>query len=364
MSIKYIDAFAGAGGLSLGLHQLGFESLLAFDTDPLACRTLSENLGGTVVNAPLAAFEPADVVREYGMPDVIVGGPPCQGFSTQRRGERNDARNDLVLDFFAFALEVGPSIIVMENVPGVLGERGKRHMSDVFALLGARGYVVDHRVLDASRFGLPQRRRRAIIVAWNPQQAKPFDFDSLGEAESVRTVRDAIGDLPSPPSDFSEHPAIPNHAQARMSELNVRRISFVPPGGGRLDIPVELQMACHRDSSHRHLDVFGRLSWDEPSGTITAMFDNFTRGRFAHPSENRNITNREGARLQSFPDSYKFVGPKKDVARQIGNAVPPLLARAIGRGIAAQLGVCVEDLIQNSTSGGFQSGQCRPRAFG
>jgi DNA (cytosine-5)-methyltransferase 1 len=167
----------------------------------------------------------------------------------------------------------------------------------------------------------------------------PFSFPAAEFGDGAwRTVQEAIGDLPPPPSDGSEHPAFPNHRLVNVSALNLERLSHVPEGGGRLDVPEHLQLPCHaKDDGHRHLDVFGRLSWDKPAGTITAMFDNFTRGRFGHPSETRNITGREGARLQSFPDSFVFFGPKKDVARQIGNAVAPLLAEALGKALLERL---------------------------
>jgi len=228
-------------------------------------------------------------------------------------------------------------VIIMENVPGVLGSRGRLHMKDVTQLCLDHGYELTSSVVDAAMFGVPQHRRRAVIVAWDPSNAKSFDFAAMKPRDFNMTVRDAIGDLPQPPDNFTEHPSFANHARVRMSALNIERIGYVPQGGGRLDIPEHLWLPCHRENSHRHLDVYGRLMWDQSSGTITAMFDNFTRGRFAHPSENRNITNREGARLQSFPDWYVFSGPKKEVARQIGNAVPPMLARAIGNAVMAQL---------------------------
>lgn len=322
-----VDCFAGAGGLSLGLVGAGWRPILAFDHDPLACETYRRNLGGHVVHRDLGAVVANGVDLR---PDLVAGGPPCQGFSTQRRGPAEDKRNDLVGAYFEFAVSLKPAVILMENVPGVLGERGKAGMAQVHRRLADHGYEFAAEVVQAADFGLPQRRRRAIVVAWDPSRSKPFAFSDL-ERSSPRTVRDAIADLPEPTLDFADHPTYPNHVRVRMSERNIERISHVPPGGGRLNIPEHLRLACHRDSAHRHLDVYGRLSWDEPAGTITAMFDNFTRGRFAHPDQDRNLTNREGARIQSFPDEFVFAGPKKDVARQIGNAVPPHLARVIGR---------------------------------
>lgn len=148
---------------------------------------------------------------------------------------------------------------------------------------------------------------------------------------------DAIGDLPSPPADGSEHPIVPNHyREARLSALNKERIRHVPQGGGRLDLPAHLQLACHQ-GSHRHLDTYGRLAWDQPSVTITARFDSFTRGRFGHPVEDRSLTLREGARIQGFPDEFVFLGNREECARMIGNAVPPPLAEALGRSLRYSL---------------------------
>jgi DNA (cytosine-5)-methyltransferase 1 len=216
-------------------------------------------------------------------------------------------------------------MILIENVPGLLGIRGQSEYRELCDMLTSRGYQVKARVLDAANYGIAQQRTRAFVVAWVPSRAAEFQFpQATHHSGSAATVREAFRGLPEPPLDHTEHPSFANHVRVRISAINQLRISHVRPGGGRTDIPVDLQLPCHsKDNGHRHLDVYGRLRWDRPSGTITAMFDNFTRGRFAHPEVNRSITAREGARLQSFPDEFRFVGPKKEVARQIGNAVPP-----------------------------------------
>jgi DNA (cytosine-5)-methyltransferase 1 len=332
-----VDCFSGAGGLSLGLSWVGFHPIAAFDADPIACETFNANIRRVAIATTLDAIDPA-TIRENRRKrvDLVCGGPPCQGFSMQRRGSRHDSRNVLVVDFVRFALSISPRLIVIENVPGLLGERGRSQLSAAASLLTDAGYQWVSAVVDAADYGVPQRRLRAIVVAWDPDDAKPFEFP-MGLSEPARTVREAIGDLPEPPPDYSEHPRYPNHIRVRMSDRNLERISHVPPGGGRLDIPEDLQLPCHRQSDHRHLDVFGRMEWDKPAPTITAMFDNFTRGRFAHPSADRSITGREGARIQSFPDDFRFTGPKKDVARQIGNAVPPQLAASIGHSLRSCL---------------------------
>jgi DNA (cytosine-5)-methyltransferase 1 len=325
-----IDSFCGAGGLSLGLLQAGFRTIFAFDSDGLACQTYNANLDPVAHTATMKDIgSSVDLIRPSQRLDLLAGGPPCQGFSSQRRGSADDSRNELVGEYIGFAIALRPRVLLLENVPGLIGSRGRAQLAAGLPLLQQAGYDWTSAVLDAADFGVPQRRLRAIVVAWDPQDAKPFRFPEALEAPRV-TVRDAIGDLPEPPDDYSVHPSFPNHVRVRMSARNLERISHVPPGGGRLDIPSGLQLPCHRGTSHRHLDVYGRMQWDEPAPTITAMFDNFTRGRFAHPDEDRNVTGREGARLQSFPDTFNFVGPKKDVARQIGNAVPPRLAIHIG----------------------------------
>jgi len=237
-----------------------------------------------------------------------------------------------VLRFGELALDLRPAFIFMENVPTLLGVRGASERHAYLHMLEEAGYQHIERVVDAASFGVPQHRRRAVLLAWNTARVSGFSMPTPTHGQGTfTTVRDAIGDLPEPPEDPTIEPVLSNHVRVRISELNRVRISHVPYGGGRLDLPAELQLPCHVNANgHRHLDVFGRMRWESPAPTITAMFDNFSRGRFAHPVQDRSITSREGARLQTFPDDYAFVGPKKDVARQIGNAVPPLLARKIG----------------------------------
>ena len=339
-SRKVVDLFCGAGGLSLGFKQAGFSPSFAIDFDRYACATYAANIGPHVQQLDLAGTDPAEIastiLAQTGSVDVVAGGPPCQGWSVQRRGATADPRNDLTLQFAAVATALNPLAIVMENVPTILGKRGTEHLDEIEQMFDAAGYSMTKRIIDAAWYGVPQSRRRAVVVATRRNLGKAFCFPApIYGPDSLKTVRDAISDLPAPPPDGSAHPDYHNHRLVLISETNLNRLKYVPEGGGRLDIPESLQLPCHRNSNgHRHLDVFGRLWWDRPAGTITAMFDNFTRGRFAHPTENRNITAREGARLQSFPDDFVFVGPKKDVARQIGNAVAPAMARAIAHALA------------------------------
>lgn len=338
-SPTFMDFFAGAGGLSLGLVHAGLQPLWAFDMNPLACETHRSNIAECHVDAlSMDDINFRKIVLQHGVPDVIVGGPPCQGFSTKGSGHSSDPRNRLVVEYIKNAVSIGPKIIVMENVPGVLGVRGKALVTQAREILADAGYVVATRIVQAVSVGVPQYRKRAILVA-QKRDLDDFVFSAFDKPNEIRTVRDAIGHLPSPPEDGSPHPYFANHSRAKISPINIERISHVPPGGGRLDLPEHLQLACHRANTSRHHDVYGRLEWDKPAPTITAMFDNFTRGRFAHPDENRNITNREGASIQTFPEDYHFVGPKKEVAKQIGNAVPPKVGQAIGSEIMQILGL-------------------------
>lgn len=337
-----LDLFCGAGGLSLGLRRAGFDVVAAVDHDAAAVRTYQRNLGSHVRRASIYDLKPHDLLRELGMTPgecvLLTGGPPCQGFSVQRRGSDEDPRNHLVLEFLRFVEGVLPRFFVMENVAGLNSKRGRPFLDEIFRRVEAIGYHCRLEKLDAGAFGVPQFRSRVFLVGEGATGGPPvFRFPVPVNPHLRRTVRDAIGDLPSPPADGSPHQGVPNHyREANLSALNIERIKHVPQGGGREHLPEHLQLPCHRNNpSHRHMDVYGRLSWDAPAGTITAMFDSFTRGRFGHPEEHRSITLREGARLQTFPDDFVFEGSREECARQIGNAVPPLLAELLGRAVIA-----------------------------
>lgn len=334
-----IDLFCGAGGLSLGLREAGFQIAAAVDNDPVAIRTYNANIGSHVFSSPIEEISAFDLLTKAGLSPgectLLAGGPPCQGFSLQRRGSRKDPRNALVLEFLRMIEEIRPRFFLMENVAGLLTKHGSPFLREFSLRTSRLDYLIHVATLDAVDFGVPQIRKRAFLIGEHaPNFISRFKMPE-GLQEAPRTVRDAIGDLPSPPENGTCHPHVPNHyREARLAPINIERIRFVPPGGGREHLPDNLQLACHvNNPTHRHKDVYGRLAWDQPSVTLTARFDSFTRGRFAHPIENRSLTIREGARIQSFPDSFIFEGNREDGARQVGNAVPPLLARHLGETI-------------------------------
>lgn len=354
-----IDCFCGAGGLSLGLMQAGFTIAFAFDHDADSVGTYRRNLGDHVIQASIETLD-RDIVRQAiqrhgGHCDIVAGGPPCQGFSVQRRGKDSDGRNDLVLAFLDLVLEVAPTYFLMENVAALRGRRGQAHLQKLIERAAEAGYRTHLRVLNAADYAVPQIRKRVFLVGEVDDGSQYFRFPEPSRAsDEYLTVQEAIGDLSSPARDCG----IPNHEPDSISELNRIRISHVPAGGGREDIPPELRLPCHRLGPDKigHRGVYGRLAWDRPASTITTKCNSFTRGRFAHPSENRNITMREAARLQGFPDEFVFLSNKVSVAHQIGNAVPPPLARTLGEAL-----VCA---IRNRALGRGGTPTARQTSFG
>lgn len=339
-----IDLFCGAGGFSAGLVRSGFNVVGAIDSWDVAIRTYRRNFNHKVVQADLSAWTSGDLWRGLGLApfqlDLVVGGPPCQGFSVQRIGPDRDERNNLVLEFARHVAELAPRMFIMENVPGLLGKRGRELVSRFESAVLAAGYEFISVVVDASSYGVPQVRRRVFYCGWRPGETRPFSFPRPTHDVSARvTVMQSIGDLPPAWDGIPPPGADPLHRRMRLSPMNLRRLQAIPPGGGMQDLPIELRVDCHKEGADRigHRYVYGRLDPSTPASTITARFDSFTRGRFAHPYEHRNITLREGARLQTFDDRFTFEGTQEQVAAMIGNAVPPRMAEVVGRAVAVHL---------------------------
>lgn len=335
-----IDSFCGAGGLGLGLKQAGYNILLSFDIDQICIDTINANkkyFGHPAESADISDMLNGELLKkcnlERGELFLLAGGPPCQGFSIQRRGSDIDKRNELVLKYGKLIEELYPMYFVMENVTGIAGKRGKTILQQLIEDVEKIGYTVHIKLLDAQDYGVPQRRKRYFIVGERKDLGEHYEYPH--PLDYRRTVRDVIGDLPSPPDDGTDHPDITLHRRDRLSPLNLKRMKSLKEGQGRDDLPMELRADCHKiDSSVIGFrNVYGRMIWDDVAPTITARFDSFTRGQFGHPVQNRSISLREGALLQCFPMDFVFTGNKVDIARQIGNAVPPLLAKQIGKSI-------------------------------
>lgn len=340
MRYTCIDSFCGAGGLGLGLSRAGFDILLSFDIDQKCIDTLNANT--KYVDHPAIAADINDMLGgtlldkcslSRGELFLLAGGPPCQGFSIQRHGESTDPRNELVLKYGQLINELYPCYFVMENVTGLAGKRGKNILDELINTVEELGYTVHIQLLDAQEYGVPQRRKRYIIIGERNDLGVHYEYPS--DIGVRKTVRDTIGNLPTPPIDGSDHPDIPLHRRDKLSPINLKRIQAVKPGEGRDSLPMDLRAECHKKDSSiiGYPNVYGRMEWDDVSPTITARFDSFTRGKFGHPEDDRTISLREGALLQTFPMDYVFTGNKVDVARQVGNAVPPVMAEAIGKSI-------------------------------
>jgi len=329
----FIDLFAGAGGLSIGLEKAGFQLVAATDWDHYSCETLRTNHPSVVIkegdinNINLGKFS-----AELGQVeiDLIAGGPPCQGFSQLGKRQKDDPRNQLWRQYMRVVAHFRPKVFLMENVPQLLASD---EYIEIKKIANELGYTVRERVLHAVDYGAPQKRKRAIIIGsriGTPEHPEPTHCDPrklslLNQSlKTWRTVRDAIGDLPPKPSGENWH------VGRNPTEKSLRRYKSIPPGGNRFDLPENLMPDCWKRKKTGSTDVFGRIEWDKPSLTIRTEFFKPEKGRYLHPSEHRPITIREAARLQTFPDTYVIVGSNVQAAKQVGNAVPSELGRAVG----------------------------------
>jgi DNA (cytosine-5)-methyltransferase 1 len=336
-----IDAFCGAGGLSLGLTRAGFDVRAAFDLDTHSIETYRRNLSGHGFVGDARLLTGSELRQRASLGDadldLFAGGPPCQGFSKQKRGAHlGDGRNALVLEYLRLVGELRPRAFLLENVSQLAQARGRHLIKEFHALAD---YRVDGDFYVAADFGVAQTRERFVLVGIRSDVNSDF-VKPAPTTPKWLTVGEVIGDLPEPPADYSEHPAFANHQNARVTRKNIERFSHVSQGGGWQDIPFELRLPCHQTvdtKSGGWPDVYGRLRWDGQCPTITGGFDSFTRGRYGHPLRDRPLTPREAARLQGFPDGFSFSGTRHHVRHQIGNAVPVPLAEAVGSAIIESL---------------------------
>lgn len=380
-SLTAVDLFSGVGGITLGLMNAGWKVLLASDIDDDCARTHEANL-------PAICFERADVrdlsptkVKKLtglrkGELDLLVGGPPCQGFSIMGERDLHDDRNDLFFHFIRMTDELRPKCVLIENVPG-LATLGKgetlRRIGEEFREIG---YEIRCAELLAAQYGVPQMRWRLAFIAW------PIDTDLAGsgfpepshgntgigdlvsnrslrpdETEGFLTAFDAIGDLPPVESggivhEYETGPStayqiamrsdapdrLENHYAPRLSAQNLKRISILKPGEDWRSLPHELlpagmQRALRKDHTRR----YRRMTWEGVPRAIITRFRDPKSGEYTHPEQDRTISIREAARIQSFPDWFRFEGTYSSQYNQVGNAVPPLMARALGFAIAEVL---------------------------
>jgi DNA (cytosine-5)-methyltransferase 1 len=324
--LRAIDLFSGCGGLTEGLKQAGFRVVGAIECNELAAKTYKANHKDvTVWQTEIQKVSVAQVLRDLklkrGELELLAGCPPCQGFSTittlnGKHKRMFDDRNNLIFEFMRFVRGLKPKAIMLENVPGLAKDW---RLESVLSELRQLGYICNSKILDAADFGVPQRRRRFVLLA-----GRKADIAFAPPARYKVVVRDAIGKLSERTTNHPLH-----KYDERRSEKVMRLISRIPQdGGSRSSLGEENQLPCHKDFDG-FKDIYGRMAWDNVAPTITTGCFNPSKGRFLHPTENRAITLREAALLQSFPLSYSFLLEKGRiaVAEMIGNALPPEFIR-------------------------------------
>lgn len=359
---KLVDIFSGAGGMTLGFtEEFGhtFKPVWANDFNEYAAATYSRNFGNHCLTGDIL-----DILNDSNVKipkaDVVIGGPPCQGFSLLNRNRQEDVRKQLWRPFLEVVKLTNAPVFVMENVPQLLGsfEHG-----EIIGVAETLGYKLASAKLCAADYGAPQTRWRAFIIGcrftdpatvfppkkthWNPNgngsATSNFNGEYIEEPQRWRTVRDVIFDLPSPVgTDIREDLSpLDLHFGRSPTLKSVRRYKAIPKEGmNRFDLQhraPELTPPCWIKKKSGGTDLFGRLWWDKPAFTIRTEFFKPEKGRYLHPKEHRPITHREAARFQTFPDTFHFVGTKIEIAKQIGNAVPPLLAARIADCVYALL---------------------------
>lgn len=367
-----IDLFCGCGGLTQGyLDTRRFQVALANDNNKDSIDTYRANFDRKCGHSHLCDIE--TLVSTIPMPaaDVVIGGPPCQGFSllNKKRGP-SDLRRSLWYQFLQVADSSRARVIQMENVPQILGSVEFMQIVETLKSMGFKHIMAG--TLMAANYGAPQARRRAIILASKrgrvalpiPTHLQPRRLEGLGDAATAynlkpwNTVRSAISDLPRKPigTEISDESAPLNlHFGRKPRPESLERYKVIPEGGNRFDllrIRPDLTSECWKNKKDGGTDLFGRLWWDRPSVTIRTEFYKPEKGRYLHPTEDRPITHREAARLQGFKDGFSFSGSKIQIARQIGNAVPVTLAQAIAEQVIKTLqnSISIKDVESTKTA--------------
>jgi DNA (cytosine-5)-methyltransferase 1 len=353
--VAAMDLFCGAGGFTLGLQRAGIDVVTACDNWAAACETYRHNISDHVVGCDARDLSPVDLASSWPAEEslrVVVGGPPCQGFSSAGSRRSSDGRNSLVGVYAQLAVGMRPDVIVFENVEGFLTAEKGRFVFDLLDPLLEAGYDIALRKVNVANYGVPQLRKRVIAIAGLGRE--PSDllethkaFGAPGAARTgsealpaTKTVIEEIGDMPAPSNEFPGQPSL--HYAPQLSELDSRRIAALKPGHTMRDLPEELWHESYKRRAHRRvLDGtpterrggapagLRRLVGHEPSKAITGAASR----EFIHPVQDRPLTLRECARLQTFPDSFEFRGNRTEIATMIGNAVPVSFAEVIGRAV-------------------------------
>lgn len=338
--IEVVDLFCGIGGLSYGMKSKGFKILTGFDLDWTCQYAYETNNEAKFVYKDIREVQREDIVPLYSKNaiKVLAGCAPCQPFSSYAFKNKNKDENkyNLLYEFGRLVKEVQPDIVTMENVPAIASFKLKSVLADFVESLRKGGYNVNYQVVYCPGYGIPQTRKRLVLLASRLGDIKLIP--PTHTKDNYVTVRDVIGNLP-PIAAGETCPLDPLHRSRELSPLNMRRMLVTPYGGSWKDWPEELLLDCHKKESGKSFgSVYGRMVWEEPAPTMTTLCTGIGNGRFGHPVQNRAISAREAALFQTFPLTYKFFPNEKEVSltkasRYIGNAVPPRLGEVIAESI-------------------------------
>lgn len=335
---EVVDLFCGIGGISNGFKRAGFDIRAGYDMDESCRYAFETNNDARFLKRDLSTVTASEIKSRFSgsRPTVLVGCAPCQPFSTYKKAQTDDRWN-LLCRFAEIAVEVDADYVTMENVAGVLNYDDGR-VFDRFLEILSKKYNCSVNIVDSSKFGVPQKRKRLVVIGSKKTKLEL----TVGLDNSAKTVKDAISHLPDLVAG-EICSSDPLHRCSRLSDLNLQRIQSSKPGGTWRDWPSGLVADCHRKSKGKgYGGVYGRMSWEKPAPTMTTQCYGFGNGRFGHPTQDRAISLREAAILQSFPEDYKFFEGDKFpgftvVGRWIGNAVPVALAENIAKTISLEI---------------------------
>jgi len=342
--IGVIDLFCGIGGLSHGMYKKGLDIIAGFDIDETCKYAYEKNNNAKFYSQDIKSVTKEqinDLFKNHNI-RVLAGCAPCQPFSSYafKVKDKDQEKYDLLYEFGRLVKEVLPDIVTMENVAQILSFKQKPVLIDFIDLLKENGYEVDYKVVYCPDYGIPQTRKRIVLLA--SRIGKITLIAPTHKKENYKTVRQTIGELPSIKAG-EVCSSDPLHRARSLSELNLKRIKATPINGSWRDWDESLQLECHKKTSGKSFgSVYGRMNWDEPSPTMTTLCTGLGNGRFGHPEQDRAISLREAAMFQTFPKGYKFFSPKEEISitkasRYIGNAVPPKLGEITAKSIIRHL---------------------------
>ncbi|WP_158859343.1 DNA cytosine methyltransferase [Lunatibacter salilacus] len=337
-----VDFFSGAGGMSCGFSQAGVKILAGIDIDNQFKQTyLANHKGAKFINKDIIRYQPEDLQEELNLAKfddelIFIGCSPCQYWSKINTTKHKAAyTNNLIWDFQRFIKYFMPGYIVVENVPGIINKKNNHILLDFLDFLTFQGYRSEHRIVRTDHYGVPQKRNRFVLIASRVKDKIVFPEPEITNKLNVRNYigpDQGFAKIDAGHLDKSDYA----HSTSSLSALNLERIRSTPKNGGTREAWSQnprLQIPAYMGKDNIFRTIYGRMSWDKPAPTITTRFIAVSCGRFGHPEEDRGLSLREGATLQTFPKDYKFIGGLVSIAKQIGNAVPPEMAKRIAESI-------------------------------